>query len=39
VQLVFGKGVATPSGVANSTEKRFNFQVREPFAAELQLRA
>ena len=40
VQLVFGKGVSTPplgnstAGVANSVEKRFNFQVREPFAAE-----
>ena len=40
VQLVFGKGVSTPplsnnpSGVPNSAEKRFNFQVREPFAAE-----
>ena len=39
VQIVFGKGVATParggaaSGVPNSVEKRFNFQVREPFAA------
>ncbi|OYT91209.1 MAG: alpha-2-macroglobulin [Burkholderiales bacterium PBB3] len=39
VQLVFGKGVVTPaiagtaSGVANSVEKRFAFQVREPFAA------
>ena len=39
VQLVFGKGVTTPSlgnnaaGVPNSIEKRFNFQVREPFAA------
>ena len=33
VQIVFGKGVATPSGVANSVEKRFNFQVREPFEA------
>jgi alpha-2-macroglobulin len=33
VQLVFGKGVSTPSGVANSIEKRFNFTVREPFAA------
>ena len=32
VQLVFGKGVATPSGVANSVEKRFDFQVREPFS-------
>jgi uncharacterized protein YfaS (alpha-2-macroglobulin family) len=33
VQLVFGKGVSTPSGVANSVEKRFDFKVREPFAA------
>jgi hypothetical protein len=39
VQLVYGKGVATPGagdtpkGVTNSVEKRFNFQVREPFAA------
>ena len=24
VQLVFGKGVATPGGVANSVEKRFD---------------
>ncbi len=33
VQLVYGKGVATPSGVANSVEKRFDYQVREPFTA------
>ncbi|MGE4239013.1 alpha-2-macroglobulin family protein [Ramlibacter sp.] len=33
VQLVYGKGVATPGGVANSVERRFNFKVREPFAA------
>ncbi|HSH88435.1 MAG TPA: MG2 domain-containing protein [Ramlibacter sp.] len=33
VQVVYGKGVATPSGVANSTERRFDYQVREPFAA------
>lgn len=33
VQIVFGQGVATPSGVANSVEKRFAFEVREPFAA------
>ena len=33
VSIVFGKGVATPSGVANSIEKRFNFKVREPFKA------
>ncbi len=33
VSIVFGKGVATASGVANSVEKRFNFKVREPFMA------
>ena len=33
VQLVYGKGVSTPSGITNTVEKRFNFQVREPFAA------
>ncbi|WP_342616844.1 MG2 domain-containing protein [Rhodoferax sp. GW822-FHT02A01] len=33
VQLVYEKGVATPSGIANSVEKRFTFQVREPFDA------
>ena len=33
IQLVYGKGVATPGGVANSTERRYNFQVREPFSA------
>ena len=32
VQLVYGKGVATPSGVGNSVEKRFTYDVREPFA-------
>nr|WP_218628206.1 MG2 domain-containing protein [Variovorax sp. dw_954] len=32
VQLVYGAGVATPSGVANKVERRFAFQVREPFA-------
>ncbi|MBT2323164.1 alpha-2-macroglobulin [Variovorax paradoxus] len=32
LQLVYGKGVATPSGVLNNVERRFNFQVREPFA-------
>ena len=31
VQLVFDKGVATPSGVVNSVEKRFTYWVREPF--------
>ncbi|RLJ38809.1 alpha-2-macroglobulin [Acidovorax sp. 106] len=34
LQLVFGKGVATPSGVANAVEKRFTYKVREPFSAE-----
>ncbi|RYF36146.1 MAG: alpha-2-macroglobulin, partial [Comamonadaceae bacterium] len=33
VQLVFGKGVVTPTGVANSIEKSFNYEVREPFSA------
>lgn len=31
VQLVYGKGVSTPSGIANSVEKRYDFTVREPF--------
>ncbi|SFE04857.1 alpha-2-macroglobulin family protein [Paracidovorax konjaci] len=34
VQLVFGKGVATPSGVANSVERRYGYTVREPFSAD-----
>ena len=34
VQLVWGTGVATPSGVANSVEKRFTFKVRAPFEAQ-----
>ena len=33
MQLVYGKGVATPSGVPNTVEKRFAFTVRAPFAA------
>ena len=33
VQLVYGKGVSTPGGVANSVEKRYDFKVREPFTA------
>ena len=33
VQLVFERGVTTPGGVANRVEKRFTFQVREPFEA------
>ncbi len=32
MQIVYGKGVATPSGVVNNVERRFAFQVREPFA-------
>ena len=32
VQIVYGKGVVTPSGIANAIEKRFDFEVREPFA-------
>ena len=35
LQLVWGAGVATPSGIANRVEKRFGFTVREPFSAEL----
>ncbi|ART52632.1 alpha-2-macroglobulin [Acidovorax carolinensis] len=34
VQLVYGKGVATPSGVPNAVERRFDYKVRQPFAAE-----
>ena len=34
MQLVWGKGVATPSGIANKVEKRLRFAVREPFAVE-----
>ena len=33
LQLVFDKGVATPEGVANTVQKRFGFEVREPFSA------
>ncbi|MCL4657783.1 MG2 domain-containing protein [Burkholderia multivorans] len=33
MQLVYGKGVASPSGIANETERRFDFTVRAPFAA------
>ena len=33
MQLVYGKGVNTRSGVPNSVEKRYNFTVREPFSA------
>lgn len=33
MQLVWGAGVATPSGVLNRTARRFDFQVRDPFTA------
>ena len=32
MQLVYGKGVASPSGIANDKERRFDFTVRAPFA-------
>jgi len=34
VQVVYGKGIATPSGVPNSVEKAFTYRVRPAFAAE-----
>jgi uncharacterized protein YfaS (alpha-2-macroglobulin family) len=33
MQLVYGAGVAGPSGLANDVEKRFDFDVRQPFTA------
>ncbi|MED5620768.1 MG2 domain-containing protein [Ideonella sp. BN130291] len=33
VDLVWGKGIATPSGVPNSAERRLGYKVRPPFAA------
>lgn len=33
-QLVYGKGVASPSGIANDVERRYDFSVRNPFAAD-----
>ncbi|WP_321967223.1 alpha-2-macroglobulin family protein [Burkholderia cepacia] len=33
MQLVYGKGVTSPSGIPNETERRFDFTVRAPFAA------
>lgn len=33
VTLVYGQGVATPSGVANRVERRYDYKVREPFNA------
>ncbi|MBP6779501.1 MAG: alpha-2-macroglobulin, partial [Ottowia sp.] len=35
VQVVYGKGVATPGGVLNNVERRFAFIVREPFTASM----
>lgn len=32
--LVFGQGVATPSGVLNRVTKKFDYQVRAPFSAD-----
>ena len=31
-QLVYGKGVASPSGLVNDVERRFDYTVREPFS-------
>lgn len=33
VQLVYGKGVSTPGGIANTIERRYAWKVREPFDA------
>ena len=33
VDLVYGVGVSTPSGIANRVEKRWRFEVREAFSA------
>jgi uncharacterized protein YfaS (alpha-2-macroglobulin family) len=33
MQLVYGAGVASPNGLANDVERRFDYTVREPFAA------
>ena len=35
VQLVLGKGLATPSGVVTRNEQRLNFEVREPFKVSM----
>jgi uncharacterized protein YfaS (alpha-2-macroglobulin family) len=32
-QLVYGKGIASPSGLVNDVERRFDYTVREPFSA------
>ncbi|WP_295856186.1 MG2 domain-containing protein [uncultured Xylophilus sp.] len=31
VAIVYGRGVATPSGIASTVEKRWEYRVREPF--------
>jgi alpha-2-macroglobulin len=33
VSVVYGKGIATPTGIANKIEKSFAYTVREPFSA------
>lgn len=33
VEVVWGKGIATPSGVPNSAERRLNYKVRPAFSA------
>jgi uncharacterized protein YfaS (alpha-2-macroglobulin family) len=33
LELVWGKGIATPTGVANSADKRLSYEVRAPFTA------
>ncbi|RDU97639.1 alpha-2-macroglobulin family protein [Trinickia dinghuensis] len=33
-QLVYGKGVASPSGIANDVERRFDYSVRDPFSVD-----
>ncbi|MBY4599148.1 alpha-2-macroglobulin [bacterium BD-1] len=35
VQVVYGQGVMTPSGLSSKQEQRFAFKVREPFAASV----
>jgi uncharacterized protein YfaS (alpha-2-macroglobulin family) len=35
VQVVYGKGIRTPSGIASNVERRFTFKVREPFTASM----
>lgn len=35
VELVYGKGVATPSGIPNTVERRFEYEVRPLFQASM----